>query len=79
METRQISITIPEVLFKKSEKLCEEFGYESIQEFIREILRKNVMDENLQRYTKIEARMKLGKGVRKFSNSKSAVQYLERI
>ncbi len=77
METKQVSLTIPKNLFRESLKYSEEFGYESLQEFIRDMLRRKVIHEKVDRYSAIEVRMKEGKGVKKFSSKKEALDFLK--
>lgn len=75
MGQKQISLTIPESLFEASKKYSEEFGYRSLQEFIVDLIRKKVILDNIERYKKIEERMKRKKGVKVFEQ-KEAVKYL---
>lgn len=75
MALKQISLAIPEILFEASKKHYQEFGYRSMQEFILDLIRRNVLMEKIERYTEIEERMKKGIGVKKFSQ-KNAVKYL---
>ena len=76
MSLKQISLSMPERLFKASKKYTDEFGYKNLQEFILELLRKKVMLERMERYKSIEEEMKAGKNVKKFSQSE-AVKYLK--
>lgn len=73
--TKQISLTIPDVLFEASKEQYEVLGYKNMQEFILDLLRKRVLIENLQRYRQIEEKMKKGIGVKRF-NQKDAIRYL---
>ncbi len=75
MQQKQISLTMPETLFKASNEYYQELGYRSLQEFIVDLLRKKVILENLERYREIEERMKKGIGVKRF-DQKSAIKYL---
>lgn len=75
MENKQISLTLPEPLFKMSSEYSKEYGYRSLQEFILDLIRKNVILKNLDRYREIEERMKKGIGVKKL-NQKEAIGYL---
>ncbi len=75
MEQRQISLTMPEKLFEVSKLYSEEFGYRSIQEFIVDLIRKKVMLDNIDKYKKIEERIKRKVGVKVF-DQKGAVEYL---
>ena len=59
-----------------SQEYYKELGYRNLQEFILELVRQKVIIENLERYKKIEERMKSGKGVKKFSQ-KEAVKYIK--
>ena len=76
MNLKQISLTMPENLFQASKEYSNEFGYRNIQEFILDLVRNRVILENVDRYKKIEIRMKKGIGVKKF-NQKEAVRYLK--
>ncbi len=76
MEQKQISVTLPEVLWQASQEYSEEYGYRNLQEFIVDILRKKVIMENVERYQEIEERMKSGKGVKRY-NRKEAANYLK--
>ncbi len=78
MEQKQISVTLPEVLWQASQEYSEEYGYRNLQEFIVDILRKKVVMENVERYLGIEERMKSGKGVKRY-NQKEAANYLKGI
>jgi hypothetical protein len=77
MGLKQISVSMPDVLFKASKDYSQEFGYKNIQEFILELLRDKVLLENIQRYQTIEAGMKVGKGVKRFTQ-KGAVDYIKK-
>ena len=70
----QISLTMPENLFEASKEYTEEFGYKNVQEFILDLVRAKVLLADLQRYRKIEKRMKKGK-VRRL-NQKEAERHL---
>ncbi|MEK6974360.1 MAG: hypothetical protein AABW41_03955 [Nanoarchaeota archaeon] len=78
MEVKQISLTIPKSLLEASESYYKEFGYRNIQEFILDIMRRQVMLENIERYKAIEERMKKGIKVKKF-NQKDAVKYIKNL
>jgi ATP-dependent Lon protease len=78
MSLKQISLTMPENLFKASKDYTRELGYRNIQEFILELLRKKVMFEKIKRYDDIEKEMKKGKNMKKF-NKEGAVKYLENL
>ncbi len=73
--TKQISLTMPDLLFEASEEYYQELGYRSLQEFIIDLLRRKVVLENVIRYKEIEERMKKGIGVKRF-NQKESVKYL---
>lgn len=72
---KQISLTVPEVLFEASREYYQELGFRNLQEFILDLLRRKVVLENIDRYREIEERMKKGIGVKKFSQ-KEAVKFL---
>jgi metal-responsive CopG/Arc/MetJ family transcriptional regulator len=73
---KQMSLTIPETLFRASKEYSDELGYRSLQEFIVDLMRRRVILENVERYREIEERMKKGRGVKRFSQ-KGAVGYLK--
>ena len=54
MTLKQISLSMPENLFKASKDYTKELGYRNLQEFILELVRKKVMLDNIDRYKKIE-------------------------
>ncbi len=72
---KQISLTIPDVLFEASQEYYQEYGYRNLQEFILDLIRKKVVMENIEKYKEIEERMKRGVGIKKF-DQKEAVKYL---
>ena len=76
MGLKQISLTMPENLLQASREYSEQFGYKNVQEFILDLVRDNVMMRNIDRYMKIDERMKKGVGVKKFSQ-KGAVKYIK--
>ncbi|MBI2652685.1 hypothetical protein HYX00_04435 [Candidatus Woesearchaeota archaeon] len=78
MGLKQISLTIPENLLQASREYSEQFGYKNVQEFILDLVRDNVMLKNIERYRKIDRRMKKGLGVKKF-NQKGAVKYIKEL
>ena len=67
---------MPENLLQASREYSEQFGYKNVQEFILDLVRDNVMMRNIDRYMKIDERMKKGVGVKKFSQ-KAAVKYIK--
>ena len=75
MENKQISLTVPKPILDASKKYCDELGYRNLQEFIVDLMRRTVVFGNIEKYKKIEARMKNGVGVKKF-NTKDAVEYI---
>ena len=74
--TKQISLAMPETLFEASKEYSEELGYRSIQEFVLELVRNKVIVENIERYRKIDERMKAGIGMKKFDR-KGAARHLK--
>ncbi len=61
MSLKQISLSIPEGLFKASKEYSKVYGYKNIQEIILELLRQRVFFENNERYEQIEKSMKKSK------------------
>ncbi len=78
MHLKQISLTIPDMLFAASKEYYEEYGYRNLQEFILDLLRKKVVMDNLERYKEIEERMKRGISVKRFDKN-GAVKYLKEL
>ena len=76
MSLKQISLTMPENLLQASKEYSKEFGYKNVQELILDLVRSKVLIENINRYKKIEDRMKKGIGVKKFSQN-DAVRYIK--
>ena len=78
MGLKQISLTIPEHLLLASKDYSEQFGYKNVQEFILDLVRDKVVLQNIERYRKIDERMRKGLGVKKFGQ-KSAVNYIKEL
>lgn len=76
MENKQISLTVPRPILEASKEYSEELGYRNLQEFIVDLMRRTVILGDVERYKKIEARMKKGTGVKRF-NAKGAVDYIK--
>lgn len=72
--TKQISLTMPDMLFEMSKKYYQSLGFMNLQEFILGLLRKEVILSNIERYKKIEEGMKKGRAKR--FTQKGAVRYL---
>jgi len=77
MTLKQISLSLPEQLFKAAKEYTNEFGYKNLQEFILALLRKRVIMERVERYQSIEEDMKAGNAKR--FNQKDAVKYLKNL
>jgi len=78
MGLKQISLTMPENLLHASREYSEQFGYKNVQEFILDLVRGSVMLQNIERYRKIDRRMKKGLGVKKFSQ-RDAIKYIKEL
>ena len=78
MGLKQISLTMPENLLHASREYSEQFGYKNVQEFILDLVRGSVMLQNIERYRKIDRRMKKGFGVKKFSQ-RDAIKYIKEL
>ena len=76
MGLKQISLTMPENLLQASREYSEHFGYKNVQELILDLVRDKVLLQNIERYKKIDERMKKGLGVKKFSQ-KGALKYIK--
>ena len=72
MNFKQISVTMPEKLFRASKDYTQELGYRNLQEFILELLRNKVILERVARYKKIEDEMKSGKNVKRFKQTQAS-------
>lgn len=78
MTLKQISLSMPENLFKASKDYTRDLGYRNVQEFILELVRKRVMMDKIDRYREIENDMNSGKNVKQFKQ-KDAVHYLKNL
>lgn len=78
MILKQISLTVPELLFKESVEYSKAFGYRNIQEFIVDLMRRKLILEDSERYKKIEERMKKGAGLKKFEQ-KAAISHIKNL
>jgi metal-responsive CopG/Arc/MetJ family transcriptional regulator len=77
MGVKQISVTMPDLLFDVTKEYSEEYGYRNVQELILDMLRKKVVMENVERYREIEERMEKGEGKR--LNQKEALKYIKEL
>ena len=74
--TKQISLAIPDVLYKESEEYSREYGYKSLQEFILDVLRHKIIIEKAERYQRVEVQaLESGKRMSK----KQAKEFLRRL
>lgn len=73
MQTEQISLTLPEVLFKESREYIKEYGYKNVQELVLDLLRQKVLIEKVERYKKIDQELDKQKGM----SQKEAIKYLK--
>ena len=74
---KQISLTVPQALFKASKEYSVELGYRSIQEFILDLVRKRVFLDEEERLLKIEKEMDNDPNVKTFKTKKEALKYLD--
>ena len=70
---KQISLSMPEMLFKATQEYTKTFGYKNLQEFILDLLRHRVMLNNMEKYRKIEEKM--DKKARSMSQ-KEAIEFI---
>ena len=75
MKTQQISLTLPNVLYKTSKKYVEKQGYKNIQELVLDLLRKRIDDENIKRYDRISKQLDKQKGM----TQKEAIKYFKNL
>ncbi|NOZ80336.1 MAG: hypothetical protein GXP63_01570 [DPANN group archaeon] len=75
MALKQISLSIPENLFKATKAYSKDFGYKNMQELLLDLLRKRIILENIRRYEDIEKRMK-PKKTKRF-NQKEAIAFIK--
>ena len=74
--TKQISLAIPEILYKESEEYSKNYGYKNLQEFILDVLRRKTILEKVERYEKAELQaLESGKRMSK----KQAKEFLRRL
>ena len=46
---KSIHLRLPKILYKESEKIKKEFGFSNVQEFIKEAIRKTILEYKRQR------------------------------
>jgi len=73
MKTEQISLTVPNVLYKESKEYVKEYGYKNVQELVLDLLRQKVVLEKIERYGRIDKELNKQKGM----NQKDAIKYLK--
>jgi hypothetical protein len=62
--SKQISLTIPETMFRSAQKMAKKEGYRSVQEFVLQLMRDRFFLQNLPRYQRIASELDEGKGTR---------------
>jgi cell fate (sporulation/competence/biofilm development) regulator YlbF (YheA/YmcA/DUF963 family) len=76
---KQISLTIPETLFKASRSYSKEMGFRNVQELILDSLRRRAMAdlEEDERLRKIEEDMDRNPNIRTFKTKEEALAHLD--
>lgn len=72
-----INLAMPELLFEASKEHSKQYGYRTIQEFILELVRQEVIMKDVQRLKKIEEKMDKGIGSKEFKTQQEAIDYLK--
>jgi metal-responsive CopG/Arc/MetJ family transcriptional regulator len=75
---KQISLTLPETLFKASKEYSEAMGYRSTQEFIVDVVRRRVLLDEEERLRRVEEEMDRA-NVKRFSAKKEALEHLDKL
>jgi len=76
---RQISVSIPDLVYKEGSKYAKKFGYRNVQEVMVDLLRRNLFGNEVAEYKRISKEMRDGKNVVRFETKKDALEFLEAI
>jgi metal-responsive CopG/Arc/MetJ family transcriptional regulator len=74
---RQISLTLPEALFKASKEYSKEMGYRSTQEFIADLIRRKVFIDEEERLRTLEEEMDRNLNIKTFKTKEAALRHLD--
>lgn len=74
---KQISLTVPETLFKASKAYSKEMGFRNVQEFILDSLRQRTMITEDARLRRIEETMDRDQGIKTFKTKEEALAHLD--
>lgn len=76
---RQISVSLPDLVYKEGRKYAKKFGYRNIQDVMVDLLRRNLFGDEVAEYRQISKEMSAGKNVVRFETKKDALEFLEAI
>jgi cell fate (sporulation/competence/biofilm development) regulator YlbF (YheA/YmcA/DUF963 family) len=76
---KQISLTVPETLFRASKAYSKEMGFRNVQEFILDSLRRRTMAdlEEDERLRKIEEAMDKNPNIRTFHSPQELLKHFD--
>lgn len=74
---KQISLTVPEVLFKASRDYSKEMGYRSTQEFIVDLVRRKVFLDEDERLGRLEAEMDNNPNITKLRSRREVMAHFD--
>jgi metal-responsive CopG/Arc/MetJ family transcriptional regulator len=76
---KQISLTMPEALFKESRKYSKKMGYLSTQEFILDLLRRKLLMDEEERLLEIERKMDEDPNTLTFKSKEEFLEHLNNL
>jgi len=74
---KQISLTLPDTLFRASKEYSREMGYRSTQEFILDLVRRKVLLDEEERMRRLEEEMDNDPNVKTFKTKEEAIRHLD--
>jgi hypothetical protein len=72
---KQISLVLPETLFKASKRYSHDMGYRSLQEFILDLVRRRVKED--ERLRRIEESMDKNPNIKTFKTKGEALAHFD--
>jgi len=74
---KQISLVLPETLFKASKAYSHEMGYRSLQEFVLDLMRRKVLLDEAEEMDTLEAEMDNNPNIKIFKTKEEALAHLD--
>jgi hypothetical protein len=74
---KQISLTLPENLFKASKEYSKEMGYKNVQEFILDSIRRRTIFDESAEMDMLEAEVDRNPNTRVFKTKEEALAHLD--